>query len=218
MGNGVGAWKAPRYYGLGMNLPPDGDKYGTQRVRWAVIAIQEELIRQGFLARPPYALDGQVGPKTDTAIKAFQKASGLVPDGQVGPKTSGRLFFLFFAWWEITLGIPDHLLTGLVRLESAFDPGAEGSVDDRDRGICQFNRDYHPDITDEVAFSDPPFCIARTADMLVRAHAALGDWNAAVANHNNPKKAKQWASSGEAPDDQIAKYVKLVRAAGLAPL
>lgn len=32
-------------------------------------------------------IDGKFGPQTERAIKAFQKAKGLIPDGVAGPKT-----------------------------------------------------------------------------------------------------------------------------------
>lgn len=210
---GAGAWKTPKFYGVGMEFPKD--KYGEQRVRWANIGIQRELIRQGFMRKPLFKLNGGVGPTYDRGIKAFQKATAVPADGRIGPKTAGRIFFQQFSWWEITLGIPDHLLIGLCRLESGFDPGAEGFVDDRDRGILQFNRLYHPDITDEIAFSDPPFCIARGADMLMQAYNRFKDgngdpWKCAVASHNNPKLADQWSREGNPPVPRIEEYVNLV--------
>lgn len=36
-------------------------------------------------------VDGIVGPQTDAAILAFQKAEGLEPDGEVGPETEAAL-------------------------------------------------------------------------------------------------------------------------------
>jgi hypothetical protein len=40
------------------------------------------------------AVDGQMGPITTAAIKAFQRAWGLTPDGQAGPKTQRTLAFV----------------------------------------------------------------------------------------------------------------------------
>jgi len=50
--------------------------------------IQRALIAKGF----NLTVDGTIGPKTITAIKAFQKYNELVPDGIVGPVTAKVLF------------------------------------------------------------------------------------------------------------------------------
>ncbi|MBF0217087.1 MAG: peptidoglycan-binding protein [Candidatus Omnitrophica bacterium] len=49
---------------------------------------QEALKKAGF---EPGPIDGVLGPKTVKALKAFQKANGLVPDGKLGDKTWGAL-------------------------------------------------------------------------------------------------------------------------------
>lgn len=46
--------------------------------------IQSALKQAGFYKG---GIDGNIGPKTKRAIKAFQKSKGLDPDGVVGPKT-----------------------------------------------------------------------------------------------------------------------------------
>lgn len=54
----------------------------------AVKNLQQALAKAGF---SPGAADGQFGPKTDAAVKSFQRAKGLVADGIVGPKTWAKL-------------------------------------------------------------------------------------------------------------------------------
>jgi N-acetyl-anhydromuramyl-L-alanine amidase AmpD len=50
--------------------------------------LQENLNRLGFNCG---AADGIFGPKTEAAVKAFQKANGLAVDGIVGPATQAKL-------------------------------------------------------------------------------------------------------------------------------
>lgn len=52
------------------------------------LSLQKALVAAGF---NPHGLDGWFGPKTEAAVKAFQRASGLVVDGKVGPQTLGAL-------------------------------------------------------------------------------------------------------------------------------
>jgi peptidoglycan hydrolase-like protein with peptidoglycan-binding domain len=51
-------------------------------------SIQEALTICGF---SPGKVDGKAGPKTETAIKDFQKAAGVKVDGIVGPLTAPAL-------------------------------------------------------------------------------------------------------------------------------
>lgn len=212
---GVGAWVVPPGYSRRMTIP--SDSWQRQRVRYAVIAIQHILIARGYLGTVN-SLDGGFGPKTDIAVRKFQHDAGTRTDGIVGRVTARRLFLTQFIWWQAALQIPDHLLYGMAFLESGFDPGAEGAVDHNDRGVMQYNRVAHPEISDLTAFSDVAWCVQNSAHELRAAFDDLGDWNAAVAWHNNPSKARAWAESGLPPDDQIAQYVKLVRRqAAVAP-
>jgi cell wall-associated NlpC family hydrolase len=54
----------------------------------AVVELQNALKAQGF---DPGPADGDFGPKTEAAVKAFQAAKGLEVDGVAGPKTRAAL-------------------------------------------------------------------------------------------------------------------------------
>jgi len=55
----------------------------------AVRTLQANLNKLG--AKPALAVDGDFGPATQAAVKAFQKARGLEVDGIVGPKTEAAI-------------------------------------------------------------------------------------------------------------------------------
>lgn len=139
----------------------------------------------------------------------------MTADGVVGPRTAKRLFVLFTDDAERKLQIPDHLLRGLITLESGWDPGAQGRADDRDRGLAQVNSRWHPDVTDEMAYGRPRWAVNWAGKRLRDAYDSLKveSFDPAIAFHNNPQKAQEWARDGKAPDDQIATYVRLVREA-----
>jgi peptidoglycan hydrolase-like protein with peptidoglycan-binding domain len=54
----------------------------------AVVELQNALKAQGF---DPGPADGDFGPQTEAAVKAFQAAKGLEVDGVAGPKTRAAL-------------------------------------------------------------------------------------------------------------------------------
>lgn len=55
----------------------------------SVKAVQHALNELG--QTPPLAEDGQMGPKTVTAVKQFQAAHGLAVDGVIGPNTRSAI-------------------------------------------------------------------------------------------------------------------------------
>lgn len=55
----------------------------------AVKEIQERLKKD--LNRPDLPVDGKFGPKTDEALRAWQKQNGLKPDGAVGKDTIAKM-------------------------------------------------------------------------------------------------------------------------------
>lgn len=58
---------------------------------WGIKVIQEILQDFGGTYHPG-AVDGKIGPKTETAIKQYQKDRGLSVDGYAGPRTRKKIF------------------------------------------------------------------------------------------------------------------------------
>jgi peptidoglycan hydrolase-like protein with peptidoglycan-binding domain len=66
--------------------PPPTLREGSKGA--SVVTLQNKLKAAGF---NPGAADGAFGPKTEAAVKSFQRARGLTADGVVGPKTWAAL-------------------------------------------------------------------------------------------------------------------------------
>ena len=59
---------------------------GDERI--AVRGLQRRLVAAGS---DELEIDGEFGPQTEAAVKAFQEAAGIDVDGVVGPQTWGAL-------------------------------------------------------------------------------------------------------------------------------
>ena len=89
----------------------------------AVWDLQQQLKRAGF---DPGPIDGVFGAKTEAAVRAAQKAHGLVVDGIAGPKTYAALKAAFSAPKE---PVPDgkhyRVLTGTFPSREAAEQAAK---------------------------------------------------------------------------------------------
>lgn len=65
-----------------------GSGSGSKAEQDAVWWLQTLLTAKGYVLGKP---DGRFGPRTEQAVRAFQRAHGLLVDGVVGPKTWARL-------------------------------------------------------------------------------------------------------------------------------
>lgn len=199
---------------------------------WAVavgaLDIQNELKKAGF---DPGTPDGIVGPNTEKAIKAFQKAHKLTEDGRFGRMSARALYTPIIDAEEAAHKIPGHYLRGIINGESALDPGAVGyyiyygdtlTYRGVDRGPGQINSSAHPQISWLEAFSFR-YAAKWTADRLRTNYDNLKAkypktkdealWDAAICAHNNPSAAQTWAKNGAAPTEAAATYVSHVKAA-----
>jgi hypothetical protein len=81
----MAAWKLP-------TLTPDASSPTPEKQQHSMLRRgskgEEVRLLQSLLA---VIVDGDFGPKTEAAVKAFQKGHGLVADGIVGPYTWGEL-------------------------------------------------------------------------------------------------------------------------------
>lgn len=68
--------------------PPGSASLKAGRRGPEVLALQQKLRAAGF---DPHGQDGAFGPKTEAAVRAFQRARGLAVDGVVGPRTRAAL-------------------------------------------------------------------------------------------------------------------------------
>lgn len=83
----------------------------------AVLALQIRLAELGF---DPSGIDGQFGPGTARAVRAFQETSGLNVDGVLGDTTAAALGFDANA--EIPSGFPGVSVTAVAKMFSPHTP------------------------------------------------------------------------------------------------
>lgn len=206
-------------------------------VNQGVKVIQHRL---NMLVKAGLVEDGEFGPKTDAAVRVFQKANSLAVDGVVGPNTMRAVLRALLLASATKYNVPIKLLTGLAFWESGLDPAGVGS-NGWDHGVVQINLDPVRGHGKSISWGqamDPEYSFdwaARelratydkwngktAADPQTGIHADA--WDIAIANHNSPALAIQWAQQGFPPlvfradgtprQPQIGEYVADVKRAG----
>eukprot|EP00931_Biecheleriopsis_adriatica_P064366 TRINITY_DN39161_c0_g1_i1.p1 TRINITY_DN39161_c0_g1~~TRINITY_DN39161_c0_g1_i1.p1 ORF type:complete len:1033 (-),score=216.03 TRINITY_DN39161_c0_g1_i1:144-3242(-) len=71
-----------------VTLSSKGEAWSSSDVDEDVLALQKILQQNGFQS---CSLDGKFGPKTEQAVKEFQRWANLKEDGLAGPKTKAQL-------------------------------------------------------------------------------------------------------------------------------
>lgn len=186
---GQGAWFYGNYK-YGMDVP-------DHRAERGIFAFKQELIYRGFSGGIKLELP-IFGNSVRDRTKDFQRVSGLVQDGEIGPKTARYLLWARTNRVQIQFSIPNRRLARLLKLESGYDPVAEGVVDPEDEGLAQIHRPFFPEITLEEAW-DPSFAISWAGAKLAAGFIYCDDdWDGAVAAYNvGSFYAREWVRAGK---------------------
>lgn len=168
------------------------------RLGAAIVAIKDELVYNGT-GRDVKRDVLVIGDATHKAMRDFQAAQGLTADGTFGKPDLRELFRKRIENVEDRHGLPRGVLGRKSSWESGFDPVALGP-DKKDRGIAQINRDAHPDVSDEEAFT-PSFALPWAGRYLASLKAGIeeeaGTMKAARAAYNTGRTvALQWMRDG----------------------
>ncbi len=198
-----------------------GASWSATVVHLGVRAIQRQI---------GAGVDGYFGVLTDRALRRWQaeRADEVgAADGIVGERTALAIWKPLIRLVARAHRVPVDVLGGLVRHESRLDPAAVGTLNGTDTGLCQINLAVH-DITITSA-CDPEYALNWTAQDLRSTYnrwageTTVDRWRIAIANHNSPRAAREWATTGEVPFSQsradrglpqIDEYVASVLAAG----
>lgn len=167
-------------------------------VWFGVLAVKTRLAELiGLVNARDLVLNGRYGTGVRDAVAEWQVSEGLVGDGIVGPKTAEGLFLPVVQ--DVQNGaVPWDIAAGLVKNESAWDPGAVGSSDFGDHGLCQLNQASQKFTLDQSF--NARTAIARLYDIINRHLATFGNIEDAIAAYNLGKAGAQlWISEGR-PD------------------
>ena len=174
----------------------NGAEIWPEVVGLAMVGLKKELAYNGH-GKGMVIESHVLGDAFHNRCVDFQKANSLIGDGQLGPKTAAKLFRKRTIAAQGQRGIPDDLAAKMTQLESGWDPGAIGRVDNNDTGIVQINMPSHPNISFEDAL-DPAWAIHWGAQHLKGNYDRIKDWDGAVAAHNlGYFYANKWVQAGK---------------------
>jgi hypothetical protein len=170
-------------------MPPVGsnhrpDDVNVRAVNAGVFAIQRALNRR--FKEGDIKVTGVFDQATSDLVQRFQseRMSGQTPWPGCGPDTAKALFSPDIKSRCKKKGWPDPaVVCGVIKMESNFDPGAVGLVDDRDLGLAQINGAAHPDLSEGERLA-PLTAIDFVIDYLANATRALKDEDLAIASYN----------------------------------
>jgi hypothetical protein len=187
----------------------------------AVTDLQRRLKSLGIDPGPP---NGNFGPQTEAAVRAFQQSRGIAADGIVGPQTWGQLsgeaggpksanpYYSEFVTAASKVGVPtswasNPSLLELVKHESSWNPAAKNPRSSA-FGLFQFITSTWKSYLPEVAYGskDPTWQAVGGYRYIKAAYStperAWAFWQATVRKNpslapaNLQSKARTWVSHG----------------------
>lgn len=150
--------------------------------------------------------DGILGPKSDAAVKDWQKKNGLVADGVPGPVTFRKMFEPVAraaakkaaGAQKLNVDVLTEMVIGHVGHESMWDVGAVGYSTPEDLGLCQINGRWHPSEDFEERLT-PETALNYAASVVIAGNlrALSGDEDAAIFAYNvGIYGARRWVQLG----------------------
>lgn len=202
--NPAGYYRPP-YTDKGEKMVGSAYASGRDKTYHTYVVFLAVKVLQGLVG---VTADGWLGDKTGAAIVAKQRQYELVRDAIAGPSTLRALLTPLIVSVAEQYRIPLNVLGGVCVWESRLDPGAVG-VSGYDTGIAQINlaAAAAKDFTVEQVL-DPLFALTFTARGMRQVHdrwvgkTPVDLWDIAIANHNSPALAQEWAITGRVPFSQ----------------
>jgi hypothetical protein len=225
--HGRGAWTAfgkdngSIYYEYIARKPFDGStpEKGSdyEAVHLGVKAIEDRLVSLGYDdGWDDFVADGVFKVRTKRMVRRYQRDHGFPVSGIVGATTGSHLFGTYIAEAGLPFRFDSAYVYGIMRQESAGDPGAVGWMTPGDRGLFQFNT-----LVQEITYEEAHGYVEATDRMLSRFNNAWQKYkgkgeelriDCAILQHKDPSSADKWFATGVSPGPISSDYVSKVRA------